>query len=150
MTFDSNYITQKCEEAASAHLIFSVNNCLYAVETPYILEIVEIKHVTALPHTAPYVLGVTKVHDTIYSVMDLRIRFDTELESCSPAEPAVAIVLTHNGAKICMVVDKVMAVADIDLTKARNPAIASHHIRGVVQVNGMKVALLSIDCLFQD
>ena len=150
MIFDSDYIPQKCEESVSAHLIFLVSNCSYAVETSYVLEIVEIKHVTALPRTAPYVLGVTKIRDTIYSVMDLRIRFGTESEGRSPAEPAVAIVLKYNGAKICMVVDKVIVVADIDFTKASNPATASHHIRGVVQVNSMKVALLSIDCLFKD
>ena len=150
MAFDFDYTMQKCEEAVSTQLIFSVNNCLYAVETPYILEIVEIKHVAALPRTAPYVLGVTKIRDTIYSVMDLRIRFDTKTESRSPAEPAVAIVLTYGGTKMCMVVDKVIAVVDIDLTKASNPAATNHHIGGIVQVNGMKVALLSIDCLFKN
>ena len=150
MTFDSDYMAQVSEEEVSAHLIFLVNNRLYAVRTSYILEIVEIERITALPHTAPYVLGVTKIRDTIYSVMDLRIRFDARTEDRSPTRPAVAIVLTYSGAKMCIVVDKVIAVVDIDVTKASDPAIASHHIGGVAQVNGMKVALLSVECLFKD
>ncbi len=130
------------------YLMFLVNNHPYAVKTSYIFEIVRIERVTALPHTAPYILGVTKIRDTIYSVMDLRIRFDTE--NRSPTKPAVAIVLTYRGAKVCMVVDDVIAVVDIDITRARNPAVTSHHIGGIVQVNGMNVALLSIECLFKD
>ncbi len=129
------------------YLMFLVNNRPYAVKTSYIFEIVEIKRVTALPHTAPYVLGVTKIRDTIYSVIDLRVKFDAE--NRSPTRPAVAIVLTHRGAKVCMVVDNVIAVVEIDITKASNPAVSSHHIGGIVQVNGMSVALLSIDCLFK-
>ena len=148
MIFDFDHITQRCEETVSAHLIFLVNNRPYAVKTSYIFEIVEIKRITALPHTAPYILGVTKIRDTVYSVMDLRLRFDTE--NRSPSSPAVAIVLTYRGAKVCMVVDKVIAVVDIDITKANQSAATSQHIEGIVQVNGMNVALVSIDCLFKD
>ena len=135
-----------CQEMCKAYLTFSVNDRTYAVKTSYILEIVEIKNITALPRTAPYILGVSKIRDTIYSIMDLRLKFGAKNPpgSC----PAVAILLTCEGAKMGIVVDKVIAVVNIDVTEPTTSVGDDQHIIGVVQVKGASVALLSAECIF--
>lgn len=130
----------------TAYLIFSAKGRPYAVKASNVLEVAVITSITALPHTDPCILGVTKIHDTIYSVMDFRLKLSEKKSNTT--FPVVSIILTYRDAKMCLVVDRVIAVVDID---DRNPMISvgdDRHVCGIVQVRDMNVALLSMNEIF--
>ena len=141
-----DYTVEEQEDPNSAYLIFSVNNLHYAVKSSHVLKIVEIKRITSLVRMPPYILGVTKIYDNIYSVMDLRIRFGCE--HCMDNHPNTAILLTYNGLKLCAIVDKVISVKDIDADGPEIPKWVNPYVSKVIQTAGMVIGFLSIDCLF--
>lgn len=136
------------ETVSNAYLTFLVNDRTYAVKVPYVLEIAEITSITALPRTAPDILGVTMVHDTVYSVMDLRRKLGSE--NPTTLCPVVAILLMCKDTKMCVVVDKVSAVVDVDDTGTSAPLGDNPCVTGVVQVKGISVSLLSVERIFDD
>lgn len=76
--------------SASKYLILSVNGYIYAVKVPFVRKIMPLSRVSRLPREEPYVLGVTKADDMIYTVVDLRILFSGEYK----ALPNPAVVRT--------------------------------------------------------
>lgn len=105
-----------CKEGRVAYLTFVVDGRTYAIQASHILEIAEITSITALPRTAPYVLGVTTIRNTICSVLDFR-RMDSA-GNPPPSCHSVAILLTYNDSNVCIVVDRVISVVDIDNAKS--------------------------------
>lgn len=146
MTLDPNYLEEKNDETNPAYLVFSVNAQIYAVKASHVIEITPIGQIAPLPHVAPYILGVAKVHDIIYSVVDLRIRLGAEHHTAS--RPVVAIILTYKERKICVIVDKAIAVLNIDTRKMDLPAGGNDYVFGIVQAKNMSINLLSISCLY--
>lgn len=145
MKRDSSHTVETRGGANSAYVVFSVNGQTYAVEASCVREITGIEHIVALPHTAPFILGVTKIHGVIYSVADLRIKLSAG--SHMIPQPTIAILIVSKDQKICMVVDKVVAVIDIDTRKISIPSGAERYVLGVVQVKSTHITLLSVDYL---
>lgn len=131
--------------SASKYLILSVNGYIYAVKVPFVRKIMSLSRVSRLPREEPYVLGVTKADDMIYTVVDLRILFGGEYKALP--NPAVAVLLTYGGAKICAVADAALTVADIDTKEVSCPFKREYYISGIVQSCNGNINILSIDKL---
>lgn len=134
------------EVSISKHLIVSVNGFNYALRIPFVHKIVVLSHISHLPRTEPYILGTTKADGGIYTVVDLRILFGKRPEVSQG--PTVAVLLVYGASQICVVVDGVISVIDIDTECAIYPLEGNHHITGIVQADDRIVSLLSVDKLF--
>lgn len=67
----------------------------YAVEASYVREVQHVKHLTPLPCTPAFVLGIMNVRGRILSVVDLRVFFDLPHES-SPERDTVIVLHTED------------------------------------------------------
>lgn len=147
MEYINSQITEKGILTISKYLILSVNGYFCAVKVPYVHKIVELPCVSSLSCAEPYILGVTKVGGEVYTVLDLCVLFGAEPRVFS--QRTMAVLLTYEESKICVVVDDVLTVTGIDIDSAIYPFQKKCCIYGAVQSDDEIICLLSMDYLFR-
>jgi len=83
------------EESRIGIVEFLIADERYAIESAYIGEVYPLKHLTPLPCTPAYVLGVINMRGKILSVIDLRTFFDLPDRGLSDLNK---VIVLHDGA----------------------------------------------------
>ena len=128
------------------YLIFAIENELYGIEIRYIIEIIGIQPITAVPEMPRYVKGVTNLRGKIIPVIDARLRFNKANKEYD--DQTCIIVLEADDNSTGLIVDsvsEVIAIADEDITSPKELNKSSlKYIKGIGKADG-KVELL-LDC----
>lgn len=95
---------------SSKYLVLSINEGLYAIAVSFVHKVAALPGITRLPHTPPYILGVAKIDGSIYTIIDLRVKFEA---SDGLSEPETGILLSQKGNHICMVGDQIFSLIDV-------------------------------------
>lgn len=91
----------------------------YALETRYIREVWPLTFYVPVPHTPPFVLGVSSVHGEIFSIVDLKQFFS--LPSAGMTNLNKLIILENNEMSFGILADDVLGTEQ--LTKGRLSAV---------------------------
>lgn len=124
----------------------------YGIDITYIDNIVRLQHITRVPHTQPYFLGVINLRGEIIPVMSLRKKF--ELPDKENTNATRILIIKTDGNKIGVLVDEVREV--VTLTESDTEKLGSDtsdmkaYITAVGKYNNSLISILNIGGLIAD
>jgi purine-binding chemotaxis protein CheW len=136
-------------------LSFKLNNELFAANVEKVLTILEMKPITMVPNSAPYMRGVINLRGNVLPVIDLRIKFgmpSTEFtdETCIIV---LNVIIDEENVQLGILVDAVDEVLEIkDSEIEGSPTIGTKYkvefIQGMYRLQQGFIMLLNIDFIF--
>jgi purine-binding chemotaxis protein CheW len=136
-------------------LSFKLNNELFAANVDQVLTILEMKPITMVPNSAPYMRGVINLRGNVLPVIDLRIKFG--MPPVEFTDETCIIVLNVNideeNVQLGVLVDSVDEVLEIkDSEIEDSPTIGTKYkvefIQGMYKLQQGFIMLLNIDFIF--
>ena len=138
------------------YVIFELSDEDYGLVIASVESIIKLQPITSVPHAPEFVEGVTNLRGKVLPVIDLRKRFNAEIdqdpESASRNKETRIIVMIMNGTMVGMIVDAVSEVLRIsedaieplpDMTTTINEGF----ITGVAKLEERLVILLDLQKL---
>ena len=115
---------------------FSLAHERYAVEATFVRGVHQVRHITPIPCTPSFILGIINVHGRILSVVDLRSFFDLPQVAATPKETVV--VLRTEKLELGVAVDTVLGSRLLPLkllktTSLGRSRVRREYLRGVVE-----------------
>ena len=115
---------------------FSLAHERYAVEAIFVRGVHQVRHITPIPCTPSFILGIINVHGRILSVVDLRSFFDLPQVAATPKETVV--VLRTEKLELGVAVDTVLGSQLLPLkllktTSLGRSRVRREYLRGVVE-----------------
>ena len=135
------------EEASTVErcLSFQVDDLILFLSTDYIVEIVNDYPITPLPMVPSFVKGMINLRGQIFPVLDMRLCMDKP-----PAEYTGKTCMIHldiDSVPLCIVIDSVCRVLDIDFREVRPITVKRQQelLNGMIDLGDGKV-MMSFDC----
>jgi purine-binding chemotaxis protein CheW len=134
------------EEAGARYLIFVLGGEEYALEVGKAREVLDLRPVTPVPNTAPFVKGVMNCRGNVVPVLDLRVAFglpaDEDDDTC-------IILADSDHIELGLVVDRVAGVIDVgdqhvEETPSFEGETGTSMIRGIRRDHGTATIVLDI------
>jgi purine-binding chemotaxis protein CheW len=128
-------------------VIFTVAGENYGVEIGSVESIVKMQAITSIPHSLPFVEGITNLRGVVLPVINLRSRFGMPPHE---ADKNTRIVIALNETyKVGMIVDSVSEVLRIQDHEIEPPppmvtTVDSSYITGIAKVDGRLIILLNL------
>ena len=92
-------------------MTFHIGDQIYGIEIAYVVEIIEMQHITKIPHVPSYIKGIINVRSKVVPIVDIRARFG------KPEIPYTSrtciIILAMGEISVGIIVDSVADVEDI-------------------------------------
>ncbi|MBQ8196404.1 MAG: chemotaxis protein CheW [Oscillospiraceae bacterium] len=92
-------------------MTFHIGDQIYGIEIQNVLEIIEMQHITKIPHVPAYIKGIINVRSKVVPIVDIRTRFG------KPEIPYTSrtciIIVTVDDDSVGIIVDRVADVEDI-------------------------------------
>ena len=92
-------------------MTFNIGDQVYGIEIQYVIEIIEMTHITKVPHVPNYIKGIINVRSKVVPIVDIRTRFG------KPEIPYTSrtciITLSLNDVSVGIIVDSVADLEDI-------------------------------------
>jgi purine-binding chemotaxis protein CheW len=141
---------RQAEEAALRVVEFFLAHERYAIEATYIREVYQLKDLTPLPCTPPFVLGIINVRGHILSVLDLKGFFALPQEGSRDQSPV--IIIRADGMELGILTDGILGVRSIPLSTIEPPlptlaGVRAEYLRGVT---GEQLAILDAERILSD
>ena len=92
-------------------MTFYIGDQIYGIEIQYVTEIIEMQHITKVPHVPPYIKGIINVRSKVVPIVDIRTRFGKE--EIPYTNRTCTIILSYNVISVGIIVDSVADVEDI-------------------------------------
>jgi len=148
-SFEQSHASSLAE--SRQYLTFTVDREEYGVNIIQVREIKAWSHITRLPNTPEYMLGVMNLRGTIIPIFDLRARFGKERVAVNPKN--VVIIVALESRMIGILVETVSDIIDADPSNIQPPPTIdgdekSHLVDGLISLEGRMVVLLDIEQLF--
>lgn len=121
--------TEQSEEV----LTFQLGEGRYGIPACYIREVQPLTHLTRLPTTPAFVVGLVNVRGKILTALDIRPLLD--IEGQPPESEALLVVVQVQGTDVCLLADDVIEVRHND--SEIFPALSATGGRGVSWVSGL-------------
>ena len=106
---------------------FSLAQERYAVEAIFVGGVHQVRHITPIPCTPSFILGVINVHGRILSVIDLRNFFDLSQVVATPRETVV--VLRTEKLELGVAVDEVLGSQLLPMKSLKTTSLGRSRIR---------------------
>lgn len=92
-------------------MTFHIGDQVYGIEIQHVTEIIEMQHITKVPHVPSYIKGIINVRSKVVPIVDIRIRFGKE--EIPYTGRTCIIILNLNEISVGIIVDSVADVEDI-------------------------------------
>ncbi len=142
---------------ASQYLTFGIEQERFALPVERVLEVLDMRAISRLPHAPPYVLGLTDVRGVGLLVVDLRLKFGLARAEVTNRTRIIVVEASIEGKRVAMglVADCVFAVSDLGGAALEPPpSIGSRwradYVVGVGRDGGAFVVVLELDHLIAD
>ena len=144
-------------DATSQYLTFMLGDEEFGVEILRVHVIQGWNSATPIPNSPDYVLGVTNLRGSIVPIIDLRRRFDLEVQEFGPTTVVIVVKVEspNQDRTVGMVVDGVSEVYSVGQEEIQTaPDFGSNvdtcFIKGLATVNERMLILLDIDKLLNE
>ena len=129
------------------YLTFTIDSETYGIEIKYVMEIVGLQRITAMPEMPEYVKGIINLRGKIIPVMDVRLRFGKESRAYD--DRTCVIVISYHDMLYGLIVDSVsdvLSIADEEISE--RPKIRDAEICGYIRNIGKSEdsVILLVDC----
>jgi purine-binding chemotaxis protein CheW len=137
--------TNGIEGTPDLFVIFRVGDAEYAVESAVVLQMEAFTGATAVPGTAPFIVGVMPIRGRVVPVIDLRVRFG--LEAAARSLDSRVVVGQLGDRAVALLADSAREVLRIAGTALKPPppmidSASLGFIKAIAQVNGRLILLL--------
>jgi purine-binding chemotaxis protein CheW len=131
------------------YLLFSLAGSLYAVESRFVAEVGRAPRTTLVPHTPPWVRGVTSLRGDVVSVVDLRTFIGLDPTSTHTGRLLLAR-LPDEDFSVGLLVDRVDQIASVPADDVRPPdapieGALARCLVGTCEVASQFVAVLDLE-----
>ena len=92
-------------------LTFHIDNQVYGIEIPNVVEIIGVPHITAVPGVPPYIKGIINVRSKVLPVVSIRSRFGRE--EIPYDERTCTIIVYIDDVQVGVIVDEVLEVLSV-------------------------------------
>lgn len=108
----------------------------YAIELPFVQEVLPLKSLTPLPGTPPFIVGIINVRGQVFSVLDLRKIFELPEKGLSDFNKV--IIVKYNGAEFGIIADAVIGIstilnADIQASLPTLTGVRQKYLKGITR-----------------
>ena len=103
----------------SRYSVLNLSGHYFGIEINKVVEVIPFPRYTKIPNLNPGILGVFNLRGQIYSIIDMRVLFDLEINDISVKN--YVVLLKDENISFGIYVDKVMDVLNIDETKIQVP-----------------------------
>lgn len=147
MNIDSNKV--------QTYLSFIMGEELFAINVSKVINILEIRHITKVPKSPPYIKGVINLRGSVLPVVDLRIKFGMPEKENTVDTSIIVLNIEQNGEVIMLgtqvdAVREVLELKDDEISEA--PGIGakkdSGFIEGLYRKDEQFIMILDIDRIF--
>jgi purine-binding chemotaxis protein CheW len=133
-------------QAVVEYLSFMLGSEEYAVKVDDVREIIKVQHITEVPRTPDFVLGITSLRGVIIPVFDIRRRLS--LEEAARARTTRLIVIADGPALQGIIVDRVTGVfqlkkADIEPPPSVIGGVEAEYLDGIGRLGERLVILFN-------
>lgn len=130
------------------HILFHLNHEEYAVDAQQVREIVELPHITKVPHLPDFIRGVINLRGIIIPVIDLKMKFDMHSEEYK--KHTCVIITEFSGGVMGLIVDSVsdvlhMAEGNIASPPSFGERVRTDFIKGMGSIDDRLVIVLDLD-----
>ena len=138
---------------SSQYVVFKLNDERFAVEIERVLEIIHTQSVFKVPNSPPYIDGLINLRGKVYTLFNLRKKFDLPSIDAN-AENTKVLIVNINSTYIGISVDTVDEIIQIENSSIEEPPPtlannAKNVINGVAKINDKLVLLLNLDTLIE-
>ena len=138
---------------SSQYVVFKLNDERFAVEIERVLEIIHTQSVFKVPNSPPYIDGLINLRGKVYTLFNLRKKFDLPSIDAN-AENTKVLIVNINSTYIGISVDTVDEIIQIENSSIEEPPPtlannAKNFINGVAKINDKLVLLLNLDTLIE-
>jgi len=135
------------------YLTFLLGEEEYGVEIRYVVEIIGLQRITAVPDMPPYVKGVINLRGKVIPVMDVRLRFGMAERFYDDRTCIVVVNVAEQ--TVGLIVDRVSEVLNIPKSEIEPPAAvrkgaSSRFVQGMGKVGEEVKILLNADRVLFD
>ena len=127
-------------------LTFYIDDQVYGIEIPDVIEIIEVPPITAVPGVPSYIKGIINVRSKIVPVVNIRSRFGKE-EIAFNDRTCIIIVSTGDDVSVGLIVDSVADVIPVtEQHISKTPELtgvnSNKFIKSILEMNdGIKLVL---------
>lgn len=133
-------------DTVTEYLTFMLADEEYAVKVEDMREIIRLQHITAVPRSPDFILGITSIRGVIVPVFDIRKRLGLEVRE--PSRSTRILVISDDGSPHGMLVDSVTGVVrlsdgDIEPPPAVIGGVEAEYLEGVGRASGRMLILFN-------
>lgn len=138
-----------------SYLSFKLGDEMFAVEVSKVLEILELRPITKIPHAPAYMKGVINLRGSVLPVLDTRIKFGIEVMEQTVDTCIVVFLVEMEGSLLTLgamvdSVEEVMEINDNDI--GAPPSVGSkfnpEYLSGMIKDEETFIMVLNIDKVF--
>ena len=138
--------------AGGKYLTFHLGGEEYGLAILKVQEIIGIMAITRVPRTPDYIRGVINLRGKVISVVDLRRKFEMEIQLDTERTCIIVVQMVQNGAQVTMglLVDEVSEVLNVDGEKIEPPptfgtTVEADFIFGMGKIGQKVIMLLDVE-----
>lgn len=134
---DSYSETAQVDESSMVKLLtFCVDEKAFAIDTDYVMEIINVFSITHFPILPNYIKGVINLRGQIIPVLDMRLKLNHEAGVDSKSMKSCIVILEVNETTLGILVDEVFLVTDVAKEEIAPPPSNNKHdsITGIVEI----------------
>lgn len=142
-------------EAIASYLSFTLEKETFALNVSKVLEILEVEHITKVPHSPDFMRGVVNLRGQILPVIDTRVKFGLAPAEFTVNTCIVVINIFSDDEELVLgaLVDAVLEVAELGQEDIQSPPkignkFKSEFISGMVKKGDGFSMVLDIDKIF--
>ncbi|MGP1569896.1 MAG: chemotaxis protein CheW [Eubacteriales bacterium] len=117
-------------------LTFNIGEKVFAIDTDYVKEIINVFSITHFPILPNYIKGVINLRGQIIPILDMRLKLNYEAGVDSTSMRSCIIITEVNGTTLGILVDEVFLVTDVPKEQIAPPPSNNKHdsITGIVEI----------------
>ncbi|HRJ26348.1 MAG TPA: chemotaxis protein CheW [Fimbriimonadaceae bacterium] len=128
-------------------VVFQLGSECYGVDIFRVSEIIQLRDITPVPRTQPYIRGLVNLRGKTIPVVDLRARFGL---SSQDSEDTRIIVVDSEQGQVGMIVDAVREVITLSSQQIEDAPplvtdMSTDFVRGVAKLDESLVTMLNLD-----
>ncbi|KXV21801.1 chemotaxis protein CheW [Gluconobacter oxydans] len=125
-------------------IVFAVGDQEYCIPILSVREIRRFEKTTALPFAPHYVCGAINLRGIILTVIDLAVYLNVEPQADNPRR-VVIIVESRNGTVCGLLVDRVIDMANVNLSDIQAVAEEDSSLSGLVMITDRMIGVLRLE-----
>jgi purine-binding chemotaxis protein CheW len=131
-------------------LTFKLGTETYGIQINKVREILTYPTVTPIPDASAWVKGVINLRGEVAPVIDLRIRFNINMDPIYTQRTIIIAVKTQDNRMIGLVVDEVSDMENVDLERLypapdMGTSISPEYLKGLFKKEEKMIVILDID-----